>query len=1675
MSSIDERIVKMEFDNKQFESGVKTTMETLDEFKKSLDFDSQVRSLNDLQKAGNSFNFDGVSGALDTVISKFDALGVVGAEVIRRITDGVIDLGVKIANELVFDNITEGFDKYESKTKTMSTIVNQSGRELEDVEDAVKGISWYADVTSYSLDAMTSALSKFVSNGMDLDASIPIIMGIGNSMSYAGKAAEEAASGYMWYSRALTGDRGMTLRIYQSLESLGVIDKELKQRWIDTAKELGTLEEDSEITIENLRDSLDARNEAWLTPEVLGKVFAEQYGSAADALYNFKESYEASHPGEVLSTIDEIKAAYEADGGTIEDFGLKALQAATNARTLAEAINAVKDAASTQFMEIFEQIFGNVEEAIEFWNNFSDILSSVFVDPIANLKELFKGWKALGGRDAFLQILDILTAIGDLVGGEISAAFREFFPKKTAEDLYNATIAMRDFFARIRLGITKELPQLRIIFEAIFSVVKLITTLAGRAWKIVKNIASLLKPVVGLIYKGLVWFSGLTKTASDFLMALLESGTVYTIFDNLASKIKNIDRPFQFLVELLKTNFQLFKDAGGGLAGTFEFLYGTVKDLGKAIRDVIQNLTGLNLTNVSGKISANLEGVRNLFYNYVLPVFAELSEKIKNTEFSFDGLTTFLDFLIEKFKMAKDFIGGVVDWIKDKVGTLFGSKDETANAEKAASGLDKFKDALIKVKDVLVDLYQKVDINKILEIFKSIIGIALLFNTNRLLSGIADVPKGLAAIETAVSSSLRNISNAMVKYLGALGTKVKAEAILKIAEAIALLAASLLVISFIPTGSLINAVVAISALMLGLATVVKSFGAINLANAPSMLAIGAVFVEIGLGITFLASALKTISEVKPEQLIDSLMTVAVIMLGTLGVMKELSLMKGEMAGGVGIVLFAMAVKMIVDTIASLKAVDQDAFNKMLMLLTFMGLITGVILAAQNIGAGNASPKAFLTLSAAMVGVAFAIKEVASIQGDITQAAVTLEIMLGVMTVMMILSGAVLKSEKEMVAFAAAMAILGVALIEISAAVAILSQLGGDNIQGATNSLMSLLAVMGGILLVLGAISGGLGGIGIASILASAAAMVIMAGAVNLLVPALVILGQLGKDKVDVAIHAIAGALVAIGVAALILTPVVTTLFGIAAVFASIAAVAVGVGLGLVLIGEGLALLAAGLVLIIPAIRAFFEGLASLHDAVSAWLQSVADLIIEYAPKFAEVLGAIGSALLTVVRDFLPKLASIIVEGLLWIIDTIGQAAGAIVIGLGRLLINLINALASWIRESKEEIIGALLNLIGALFELVLEAIGRLASGLFGGIADIFSGGLQAIGDLIGGNIGDWFGNLGKNIDGNKVKKGTMDFMNGGPVKLIKTIFSPEEGAEVSKGYWQDGFLGGFKFTGTEEKKVSGATSGITGFLANIFSPKEGSTLLEGFFGGAEKATETGTNSIMDLLNGLPPQMKDKLSKDLEAAGIYAGSMSMKGLAKGINDNIYQVEDSAKKAGIAATKKLNYTLEVKSPSKVTMKTGKFFALGFAKGIDDNSKSAVNSAESLGETTADMLMDVVSGLDDLDATPVITPIMDLSNIEAGATRMNSMITRSPMAATIADVRPQNNAEANAILAEQLFGLRSDLQTMSASNTDQVPIIAEAVKQALLGMGIYMDEKSVGKIVSNYQSNTRRAYGL
>ena len=148
-TTIDQKVVEMRFDNKQFESGVSTTMSTLDKFKQKLNLTGASKGLEEIDSTARKMNFSGLSNAVETVSAKFSTLQVMGVTALANITNSAVNAGKRMLAALTVDPVKDGFNEYEMTLNAVQTTMAGTGKTAKEVEEQLKLLDEYADKTVY--------------------------------------------------------------------------------------------------------------------------------------------------------------------------------------------------------------------------------------------------------------------------------------------------------------------------------------------------------------------------------------------------------------------------------------------------------------------------------------------------------------------------------------------------------------------------------------------------------------------------------------------------------------------------------------------------------------------------------------------------------------------------------------------------------------------------------------------------------------------------------------------------------------------------------------------------------------------------------------------------------------------------------------------------------------------------------------------------------------------------------------------------------------------------------------------------------------------------------------------------------------------------------------------------------------------------------------------------------------------------------------------------------------------------------------------------------------------------------------------------------------------------------------------------------------------------------------
>ena len=376
-TEIENRVVQLEMNNKSLEKNSKQSIKTLEKLDKALEFKNGRKSFEDVEKAAEKCNFEPLLKAADTVSTRFSTMGIIGVRALERITDKALDAGAALVKSLTIDQITAGYSKYEQKTSSIQTLVNSTGLSVKEINKYLDQLMWFSDETSYSFTEMVNALATMSASGGDINSLIPMIQGVANATAFAGKGATEFSRIMYNLNQSYTAGY-LSYMDWKSVEQAGAASKQLKQILLDTAVAERKITK-RQANISNFTNLLSKKV---FTRDIMEKSFG-YFNEMTQKAYEMIGTLDDQ--GNVIETASQ---AYEILGQQYDTVSLRAAKSAQEAKSFSEAINATKDAVSSQWLKMFESIFGDYEQQVELWTGLSEGLYNIFAAPLSDVADL---------------------------------------------------------------------------------------------------------------------------------------------------------------------------------------------------------------------------------------------------------------------------------------------------------------------------------------------------------------------------------------------------------------------------------------------------------------------------------------------------------------------------------------------------------------------------------------------------------------------------------------------------------------------------------------------------------------------------------------------------------------------------------------------------------------------------------------------------------------------------------------------------------------------------------------------------------------------------------------------------------------------------------------------------------------------------------------------------------------------------------------------------------------------------------------------------------------------------------------------------------------------------------------------------------------------------------------
>jgi hypothetical protein len=1218
-----------------------------------------------------------------------------------------------------------------------------------------------------------------------------------------------------------------TLVDWNSVVNAGMGGKVFQEALKDTARVQGVAIDDIIKKNGSFRDSLQ---EGWLTTGVL-----------TATLQKFTGDLNAQQLKSLGYNEQQIKG--------ILKVGKTAQEAATKVKTVSQLIGTLQEAAGSGWSQTFQLLFGDFDEARDLFTGLSNTLGG-FVQASAQARNKVIGdWKKLGGRKVLLEGLVIAFQNVMDVLSPIKKAFRDIFPPTTGKQLYNLTVAFRDLMANMRLG-EDTMDNIRRTFRGLFAIFDI-------GIQILKGVGTVIKTVFESFSGGSGGILEFTGNVGDWLVALdkaIKTGSGFQDFFKGLGKVITV--PIQFLKSFLGVIKDLVKGMGkldtaavgdviakrfaplGKIGGQISKAWSKIGDIFKGVLNSFEPLTDKFSEFFSGFGDSVSEGFQNIDYNGILDGI--------NT-----GLLAGLVLIFKKFLSGGinvDLGGGVLATIKDSFESLTGVMSAMQAQLKA--------NALIKIAGAIALLTA------------SVVALSLI-DSKKLASALT----GLTVMFTQLLAAMA-IFEKITASSGFLKMPFMTASLIALAVAIDLLAVAVAIIAQLDWNGLAKGLTGVAVLLASLALYGK-FASANTAG----LASSAGIVLLAAGINILVKAVQGFSGMNWQDIAKGLVGVGAL-LGSLALFTKLAAAsKGGVAQGAGLILLAVAIKILASAMKDLGQLSWVEIAKGLVTMAGgLALMGAALILIPPTSVLSAAAIFIVAKSLGAIGDALASMGGMSWK-EIAKGLVTLGGALGIITLAMI-------GMTEALPGALALFVVSKSLGGLAVALQMFGDMSWSEIaKGLTVLAASLLFIT-------------LAMIGMTEALPGAAALLVVAEALRVLAPVLLTFGGMSWGEIAKGLVMLAGAFAVIGLAGLVLTPLIPSL--------------IGLGIAVSLLGAGAALAGVGVFLF----AAGFTALAASGAAGAAVIIGIVKSLLGLLPIVVTQVGAIVLAFAKVIAEAGPAIIKAVTAVLLAFLEAI--------IRLSPKIAQAFNAL------------------LDALLEIMVRSIPKMAdAGL-----KILVGILKAI----AAHIGD----------------------------VIKA------GADV-----------------------------IVNFLKGIQQQ-------------FPRVVQAGVDTIISLINS----MADAIRANSGAMGAAGGNLAtaiIQGMVSGIAGGVGSVVAAAKNMAKSALDAAKGALGINSPSKEFEDVGMFSDMGLAGGFVKYTKFVTKAAEGVGGDAIESLRGSLSGISDIvttDAsfTPIIRPVLDLTDVKKSAAQIGPMLTSSPLKVDTTSSKAKDAS--NGYLANQAVQHQNDL---------------------------------------------------
>ena len=1439
---VDERVVSMQFDNRQFERNISNTMSTLEKF---------------------NGNLGGLGTAVEKVGSKFSAMQVAAVTALVNITNSAVNAGKRIVAALTIDPVKTGFSEYELKMGSIQTIMAGTGESLETVNKYLNELNEYSDKTIYSFAHMTQNIGKFTNAGVKLEDAVAAIKGVSNVAAISGANSNEASRAMYNFAQALSSGY-VKLIDWKSIELANMGTVAFKEQLMDAAVAAGTLTKTADGMYKTLEGHTftasqgfsDYLQDQWMTTDVLVKTLRDY-----------------------------------ADETT--DIGKKAMQAATEIKTLTLLFDTLKAAAQSGWAQTWEILFGDFNEAKALWTDVNNAIGPILDGMAKTRNELLTTWKDLSGRTKLIEALRAAFEGVMNVGSTLKEAFRDIFKPLKPEQLVKASQGLLDMANAFKAFTenTEVMGKIKSLARDIFSIAQGILSIFRSAFTGVVNIAKSVKTAFGEIFASFDSSPLLTLSTDLKMFAARLKGLAENV--EVMDKFRRIAKGIFAVIDI---GVEIVTKLGSALKSLIKYIFPVgdgVVTLGAGLGDALVILRDwIKSTNIFGKTFGWIAGV----IGSVINGFKKALEFIKDCFTDWTGIEISMENFTERFKARLQSLTKIGEWFKNIFASIV---DKLGLSEKLASVsmsgiLDSIKTFFSNLGETIKNIFKDADFNTGLDLLNTgllggiLLGLGgfvknltkmtkdsdgLIVGIKKFFSTFTDAIKngGFKNIKKYITDIAKDVLKPVQQALTTWQKSLKADILMKIAKSIAILAAALFVLALLDSKRLAVALGAVTGLFLDLFTSMTVFNKVGGKNDFGKLSV--TLIAVSSAMLIMAFAMRTVAK----------LDWAGVAKATVGVAAMSSVMVGFTA------MLGLLSKKLATT-------EKQTARMSKLVGQLIGLSAALLLmswACRSIAklSWEDLVKGLLGMGVALVGVVAALrlmpKNSALSAGGIIVAAAGLLALAGALKVVGLLDWQDLG--KGLVAIGGSLVLLGVGL-------------------------QTMIGTLG-----------------------SSAALVVAALALAILAPVLKLFGSMSLGEIAKGLLVVAGAFAVLGIAGAVLTPLAPVILLLAGSIALIGVGCMAAAVGVTMFAAGLAALAVSLGTLGIGVTAFVtslintiplalqkvgEGIVALitaignsaqqiFEAVKNVLSSLLGALAATVPQFVEVIVGLIVKILTVLAENMPR----IVEMGMKILISLVEGIAANIERLTMAAVDLINNFLNGIRNKFPEIIQTAVELIISFVNGIAAAIENNAVPMTKAVINVVKSVIKAVFLSLKTFITEFMG-IGKDLLGgfiNGIKSKITEAANAArdvgkkalnAIKEFLGINSPSKEMFAVGVFADEGLIKGMDSLGGDvADSAEGVADNALGSFANVLSGLKDSI-------NGEVECEPKITPVIDMskFNSGLAQIKNKLA-NAGVLNVATNNAKAQEVSRSVNGDS-GVQNGTVKA--AAGNVFNYTQNNYSP-------------------------------------------------------------------------------------------------------------------------------------------------------------------